>query len=377
MKIGARTLKSGIAIFISLLLPNLLGIPEATILSGISAVAAMQQSVKRSFDTFYNRILSNLLGGLLAVVASYFFGNSFFVIAFTSIILIAVLHRLGLDDAISLACITLIVIMLNDSKDVFIPALIRVIGTIIGVTCSFLVNQFILPPKYDEVLYKKMVSQTDEVAKLLRAALRKNSQFGKVKDDIAALDKNEKKMDTYFQFITDEATFGNKFLKKYFPQSKYAQKDWGKARILVIFRQFIRTNRAGVKLVKSFHQSEYLFNHFPKQLRVSIRERLETLITAHEQIILKFSGRINAEAVNFHEYKQELRSKLLDSFFSLANSQEYMQDDQYDDSNAIIHLMSRIFQYEEEVQHLNVLVRSYRTFHQETIEEVGEETPLE
>lgn len=189
MKIGARTLKSGIAVFISLILPNLLGIPEATVLSGISAVAVMQQSVKRSYDQFLNRITANTLGGFLAVIASYYFGTHFFVISVTVIILIAVLHQFDLDNSISLAAITLIVIMLNDTDQIVMSAFIRVIGTIIGVTCSFLVNQFVLPPKYDDVLYKKMVLQTDEIAKLLRSALRKNSQYAKVNHDLDALKK--------------------------------------------------------------------------------------------------------------------------------------------------------------------------------------------
>lgn len=375
MKIGARTLKSGIAVFISLIIPNLLGIPEATVLAGISSVAVMQQSVKRSYDQFLNRITANTLGGFLAVISSYYFGTNFFVIAVTVIILIALLHQFGLDNSISLAAVTLIVIMLNDTDQIVVSALIRVIGTIIGVTCSFLVNQFILPPKYDEVLYKKMVLQTDEIAKLLRSALRKNSQYARVNHDLDALNENEEQMDQIFQYIKDEAIFssGN---KRWLLRSS-GDTQLSRARILVIYRQFLRTNQAGVNLVNAFHQSEYLFNNFPKELRVSIRERSETLITAHEQIILKFSGRIQADNVNFHEYKQELRVKFMDSFFDLANSEEYMQGNQYDDSNAIIYLMSRTFKYEEEVQHLNILVRSYRTFHQETIKEVGDEVNLD
>lgn len=375
MKIGARTLKSGIAVFISLIIPSLLGIPEATVLAGISSVAVMQQSVKRSYDQFLNRITANTLGGVLAVISSYYFGTNFFVIAVTAIVLIAMLHQFSLDNSISLAAVTLIVIMLNDTDQIVVSAIVRVIGTIIGVTCSFLVNQFILPPKYDEVLYKKMVLQTDEIAKLLRSALRKNSQYAKVNDDLDALSENEEQMDQIFQYINDEAIFSSsnkRWLLRSSGDTKLAR-----TRILVIYRQFLRTNKAGVNLVNAFHQSEYLFNNFPKELRVSVRERLETLITAHEQIILKFSGRIQADNVNFHEYKQELRVKFMDSFFALANSEEYMQGNQYDDSNAIIYLMSRTFKYEEEVQHLNVLVRSYRTFHQETIKEVGDEVNLD
>lgn len=375
MKIGARTLKSGIAIFISLMIPNLLGIPEATVLAGISSVSVIQQSVKRSYDQFLNRITANMLGGLLAVASSYYFGTDFFVIAVTAIILIALLHQFGLDNSIALAAVTLIVIMLNDTDRIVISAIIRVIGTMIGVTCSFLVNRFILPPRYDEVLYKKMVLQTDEIAKLLRSALRKNSQHAKVNHDLDALSENERQMDQLFQHIQDEAVFGSS--SKRWLLSSSGDSKFARARMLVIYRQFLRTNKAGVNLINAFHHSEHLFNNFPTELRISIRERLETLITAHEQIILKFSGRIQADNVNFHEYKQELRVKFIDSFLALANSEEYMQGDQYDNSNAVIYLMGRTFKYEEEVQHLNVLVRSYRTFHQETIREIGDEVNLD
>lgn len=373
MKIGARTFKSGIAILISLIIPNLIGLPEATVLSGISSVATMQQSIKRSYDRLLKRIFSNVFGGFLAVLASYFFGTQYFVIAVTAIVLIALLHKFGLDDSISLACITLVVIMLNETDEIMISAITRVLGTIIGVTVSFLVNRIVLPPQYDEALYKKMVLQTNEIAKLLRSALRKNSQFGKVNDDLDALEANEIETLEMFSFIKEEAGFS----LCNFDKNKTNEEFKAKSRILVVYRQFIRTNMEGLNLVQTFHKTEYLFNHFPKELRVSIRERLETLITAHEQIILKFNGRINASDVNFHEYKQDLRIQLTDSFFSLANSDEYMQDNQYDDSNAIIHLMSDIFKYEEQVQHLNVIVRSYRTKHKDTIAEIGEEVNLD
>ncbi len=367
MKIGARTVKTGLAIILSLYVPYILGLEGAMSLSAIAAISSLKPSVRSSIESYLQRLMGNAVGGILAIFMSYFFGQSFIIIGVAAIALIAILHQLKLDGAISQATITLVVIMLVTTDTIVVSALVRILGSFIGVTTSFLVNQFISPPQYEERLYHLIIVQTDEILKLIRSALRKNSEFSHVENDLASIKRNYSKMKDLFGWMRDEAIFNlNPFIDR-----KKAQYD--KARLLVVFRQFLRTQKSGQDLVEAFHDYENIYNNFPNDLRIMTRERIETLSTAHEQIILKFSGRISSDEVNFMEYKSDLRKKLLDLYFTEAQSEDYFNEVLYDDSNAVIHLLSAIFDYEEEVNHLNKLVRSYRDYHTGSREDIDDD----
>lgn len=373
MKIGARTLKSGIAILISLILPNLLGIPDATVLSGISSLASLQPSVKGSWDKFIQRLSANTIGGILAIVMAYFLGNSYIIIAISSIVLIAILHALHLDKVIDLAAMTLIIIMLNQTDTIVTSAIIRVAGTFIGVTVSFVVNRLIMPPKYDERLFKSISLQTDELAKLLRSALRKNNYRQYVKDDLKTLHSNQAKMETLFTHMTEEAHFTLHRLNK----DKNREYVYQQTRLLIVFRQFLQVNKVFIELLEAFNNHENTYNHLPDTLRILTRERLETLITAHEQIISKFSGKISAEEVKFFEYKVSLHEQFINEYFGVAKSELKETGNDSASSNGVIHLMSAIFAYDEEVTKLNRLVRNYRTTHGAVRHEFKEEIDIE
>lgn len=373
MKIGARTIKSGISILISLLLPSLLGIPDATTLAGISSLASLQPSVKGSWDTLIQRILANSVGGILAILMAYFFGNGTLVIAISAIILISILHAIKLDRVIGLAGATLIIIMLNQTDEIVINAVVRVTGTIIGVTVSFIINRIVMPPKYEEKLFRSLSFQTDELAKIIRSALRKNNQRNHVQTDLTALHKNQRAMTKMYTHMSEEYTFGLHRLQK----DKNREFVYHSTRLIVVFRQFLKADKAALDLVESFNDYEHVFNHFPETLRILTRERLETLITAHEQIISKFSGRISAENVNFIEYKTSLREQFMSEYFDIAKAEVERAGNDYSNSNAVIHLMSDIFKYDEEVSKLNRIVRSYRTKHDSDRQEFEEDFDIE
>src|SRR5699024_8995825 len=123
-------------------------------------------------------------------------------------------------------------------------------------------------------------------------------------------------------------------------------------------------------LASTLQASENVFNHFSDDLRILIRERVEVLLTAHEQIILKFNGRVNPEDVNFIAYKADLRKEFMTTFFNEARLDAYLQDD-YGDSNSVIHIMSDILVYEENLILLNRVVSSYRKYDWSKDQEIG------
>lgn len=352
MRIGARTLKTGIAIFLSLVIPYLLGYPDMAALSGISAIFSLQQSVKRSFTVVKDRVFANTLGGIIAVFVVMTIGNSFFTVALAASVLIAMLHQLNLDRVIGLASVTLIIIMLADQDQIVVEAFVRVLSTIVGVVVTFIVNSLVFPPKYEARLLLKIENNTADLTKYTRASLRKNAQFSIFRSDLSSIRKEIRSQEQMLILLIDQNSFW--FFKK-----AYAD-----LREVVVYRQFIQVSRSLLHLSTKLLQSENVYNHFPKEIRIIIRERVETLMSAHEQILMKFNGRIRPNDVNFIAYKASLRKTFMGAFFTEASLEAYQRDD-YGQSNTVIHLMSAILEYEEELQQLDKLIRSYIKHHPE------------
>lgn len=347
MKIGARTFKTAVAIFIAVYIPVLINLPELTVLSGLAVVASIQPSVKRSYITLRDRVLANAIGGLLAFITATYLGTTPFLIGLASLFLIAILHQLKFDNVISLAVMTLIIVMVETDTAPLYTSVTRVAATILGVIIAFLINTYIWPPKYDRKLFKLTNNVSDDLMRYIRIALRKNTQFGVMKKDLQSVKKDISIMRLYFNYINEGHI--NPFKMK----NKFSV-----TRLLVVYRQFIVVTESALKLAQTLQRSENIYNNFNEELRVLVRERIEILMSAHEQILQKWNGRVLPEEVNFMKYKSSLRKQFMESFYSEASMDAYLDGD-YGDSNAVLKIMSVILEYEESLIHLNVLVSVY------------------
>lgn len=357
MRIGARTFKTSLAVFLSLLIPTLLGLNDVS-LAAISVVSSMQPSVKKSFIELRDRVFANTIGGVVAIVMVIMFGNSFIIISVATALLIALLHQLKLNNVIGLSAVTLIVIMLSADQHIIFNATLRVMATFIGVGIAFLINHFILPPNYEKKLYNLNNTMTDDITRFIRLSLRKNAQHSLMLTDLRYIEKSLTDMKRMLSLLRD-----GYWIKG------FRKKGYSVTRLLVVYRQMIRTTEAAFVLLKTLHRSEHVFNHFPDELRALLRERLETLMSAHEQIILKWNGRVQPGEVNFIAYKSDLRVKFMDSFFNEASLESYLKND-YGHSNTVIHLMSAVLEYEEQLQHLNILVTSFKSKHKDNFSSI-------
>lgn len=350
LKIGARTLKTALAIYLSLVIPYLLGIPETADLAAFSAIFSMHPSVRETYDYIVNRVFANVLGGFIAIFFTIYFQNSYIMIALASLILIAILHSLNLNDMISLAVSALVIIMLNaqGTDNQITAALTRILATIIGVIIAFLVNLLVFPPRYDVKFYNRMLKITDSLNKYVRAILRKNSQYAILREDIDKIQEELEKTEMYYLYMRDPL-FTRWSNKRYYAL----------LRKLAVSRQALNTNQALFDLTKLLMESEDTINHMPDERRALIRERLEILMTAHEQILLKWSGKILPDEVNFMDYKADLRKSFMESLYSEATTDQALEQVDFIKSNTLISIMAKIFEYEEQLVHLNTLISSY------------------
>jgi len=347
LRIGARTFKTGLAIYLAMIVPELIGLGDSVGLTAAAVIFSMMPSVQETFDKIGSRMVSNIIGGIIALVVSNYFGDSSIMIAAASALLIAILHQLKLDSVIGLSTLTTINVMLSPGPNILLTAIQRVTATLVGVLIAFVVNTFVLPPKYDIKFYQTTVNLTDNTMKNVRAMLRKNAQFPIMSGDLKGLSKDINTLKKYYRYMMDP-------IYKRFISSKY----YSLLRFLVVSRQSITVNQILYRLAKILHESENTFNHLPTDLRTLIRERMETLMTAHEQILLKWNGRVLPDEVNFMKYKSDLRRSFMEAFYVEASTDESMQYD-FSKGNDLLRIMTTIFEYDKELQHFNNLTNSF------------------
>lgn len=347
MKIGARTFKTGLAVLLAMIIPALIGLEDSVGLTTAAVIFSMQPSVQETFITTRNRLVANIIGGVIAYFVANFFGDTPIMISMASALLIAILHQLKLDKVIGLSALTLINVMLSSEPNLLIAAVGRVSGTLVGVLIAFLVNTFVLPPKYDIKFYDTTTSLTDDSTKYVRSMLRKNAQFPIMADDLKRLRKQIDLLKRYHTYMMDP-------VYKRFVSARY----YSMLRFLVVSRQSIRTNETLYNLAMALHESESTYNHLPRELRTLIRERMETLMTAHEQILLKWNGRILPEEVNFITYRSDLRRGFMEAFYHEASTDEAMEYD-FSKGNDLLRVMTKIFEYDKRLQQFNKLTNSF------------------
>lgn len=350
MRLGARMIKTGIGVVLAILISQWLPMIEPS-LPAFTAAIGIQQTVRKSYQIVIDRVLGAILGGIVAVIMYTLFGNNALIIGLTVILFISILNALKLSNVITLSTVTLIIIMLNETNVIFYEAILRVIESIIGVLVSFLVNTFIWPPKYDRVLYEEINKTSSEVLIRLRAILRKNGEYSSLTQDLQWTDDQIQQINLYYNMLKEEQVWSKR-------QASVLK------RKLVVFRAFIKALKEARSLLFVLHSNTNLVFSLPESLRRHIRGRVETLCAAHEQIFLKFDGRISPQQVNFFQSTTENRQRLIDEIFEEAKLDSTKSMVDIERSNGLLLMTGAIIRYEDALIHLNTLVRSYRTNHQ-------------
>lgn len=349
MKLGARILKTGIAITLSLLVAELLNLPSPTF-AAIAAVFAIQPSIYRSYLTVLEQIQANVIGALLAVGFGLLFGTHPFIIGLTAVMVITLNLKLKIGNTIGLALVTVIAIMESPSDDFVQFAVIRFATVLLGVFSAFIVNLIFLPPKYETKLYYKIVGTTEEIIKWIRMNIYHASEYTLLKEDIEKIKDQLTKANQLFDFYKEERTNSKK-------------KVFVKSRKLVLFRQMITTTSHGLKTLKQLHRLENDIQHMPQSFQNLIKSEMECLLMYHEQALLKFIGKLKVQLTTSVPTEAYTKKRaLIDAFMKY----KLLEDDE--DNKMLYHLfplIASIIEYSEELEHLDRLIDSFHNYHKE------------
>lgn len=352
MQLGARVFKTGIAIALALYIADVLGLP-VPIFAGIAAIFAVQPSIYRSYMTVFEQIQSNLIGAAFAVTFAIIFGNSYFMVGLTTIIAISVMLKLKLQKAIPLALVTIIAIMEIQGDDFLMAAAFRILTIGVGVFSAFAVNLVFLPPKYETRLFTKISTTQDDIIRWIRIGIRHAADHQSLKQAVTSIEEQLTKIDQLFLLFKEE--------RGYTKKAKYA-----KGRKLVIYRELITTSYKSLYVIRRLYAYEHDIIQLPDHFHMMIQERLDTLLTYHEHLHLKFIGKLKPEQLDWinddHFIKrQEVMEIFMTQIYETKRQEDFS-------TYHLLHLLSAILTYEEHLEHLDTLISSYQTYHGDEID---------
>lgn len=347
MKLGARILKTGIAITLALYAAILLEMPSP-VFAGISAVFAIQPSVYRSYLTALEQLQANVIGALFAIAFALAFGNNPFFIGLTAVLIIALALKLRLENTIPIALVTVIAIMEYEGADFLDFALLRFVTIMLGILAASVVNLAFMPPKYETKLYHRMAANTEEILKWIRLNSRQASDFASLKADLDKMKEKMIKLNHLYLLYQEERSYTKK--------TRYA-----KSRKLVLFRQMLAATSRALETLKLLHRLENELHRMPSAFQEHIQSELDSLVNYHEQMLLKFIGKVKTQHSSYMLNEVCIcRQQLIQTFMSYQNNED---SEQYKTWLHLFPLVSSIIDYSEKVEHLDMLISSFYTYH--------------
>lgn len=350
MKLGGRVLKTGVAIVFALFLAQLLNVPSP-VFAGIAAIFAIQPSIYRSYLTILEQIQGNLIGAIVAVIFALFFGHHIVAVGIAAIIVSALMIRFKLEKSLTLALVTVVAVMEVQGEDFLMFGMIRFGTVMIGVFAAFIVNLVFIPPRYEVKLFKNINFLQDDIIRWTRLAVRQASEHTSTKMAIKKLTERLQQIESIYGFYKEE--------RYYFRNQKYI-----KARKLVVYRQMMTTSKKSFELLQRLHKHENELSHLPEQFLLMIQERLDSLLTYHEQLLLKYTGKLRPQHSKWtmsEEYLQ--RNEVMEIFIKQISIAKEQEDEEEFSSYHLLYILSRLLDYEENLEHLDTLIVSYRNYH--------------
>ncbi|UWG97901.1 aromatic acid exporter family protein [Dehalobacter sp. DCM] len=259
MNIGARTLKTALAVAISVYLCELLHIGPA-LFAATSAVVCMQKSLGRSFKTALEEITVNVIAIAVAVTLGLLIPIQFLSMALATIILIVFFTKvIKVPNQIVLAVISAIFILASPQDEFLTQATSRSLALLIGLITANVINLTIAPPSYHRSLQAKLIELNNFSAQMLIDAVNRYHYINTITDEEKGKNKAElimlyQEADSLYDLVRQEwnvTWFGirkstgkghisNDFYKEY---KNYCQGIWQRSQDLIFLAEERKARR--------------------------------------------------------------------------------------------------------------------------------------
>lgn len=204
--LGVRTIKTGVAIFFTALICQLLGLPP--VFAVITAIVTLEPTVSDSIKKGLVRFPASAIGSAYAVLFIAIFGNSPITYTLAAVFTILTCYKLKLHAGLLVATITAVAMIEVVYDNYFLSFLTRLGTTSIGLIVSIVINMFILPPNYIEEISDNINKMYKNIGKAALSIITFDTDSTKNKNRLLVnLDRQILKTEELIRFQKDEANF--------------------------------------------------------------------------------------------------------------------------------------------------------------------------
>lgn len=278
--IGPRMMKTGLAVALSILITESLGL-KLGMVAVITAVVTMQQSIMRSLTHIKEVTLSTIIGVVFALVGAFTLGLQPLSIGITVIIAIAVTIRLGWVKTVNITILTIAIIMMSGDESIhFIYLIDRLSLIFIGISSAFLINALIFPPNHQRIIYGMLEEALEKTSFLLRVIPNQTMKVRELKKREADLKKQIKAINDYLAIIIDEKS--RMFIRNRF----------NFMRDIVIFRQMLKVIELEARLIENLELKIEKIEEISENQSFLVKKLVAKIVEYHENIILTYEGQV-------------------------------------------------------------------------------------
>lgn len=147
---GLRIIKTGLAVFISLIVSHIRGGEAMPFYAAIAAIICLKEDVDGTLSIGINRIFGTLLGGAVGLLYLLAFKErdlpaslNYLLVSLSIVLMIWVMALLGKTKAISIMAVVFVSIAINHGLEAEYPVTFvinRVVDTLVGVFTAIIVN---------------------------------------------------------------------------------------------------------------------------------------------------------------------------------------------------------------------------------------------
>jgi uncharacterized membrane protein YgaE (UPF0421/DUF939 family) len=155
MIIGARIIKTGIAVTITMYICQLLNL-EPALFGAVSAVINMQPSIYLTLKTARDQVLVHVMGVAAGLGLGYLLGGNPLSMGITTVLIITFYKKLKLQNGILMGIVAAIFILGSSPEQFLSHAFTRSSVIFIGLTTAMVVNVILWPPRYGRRFMEKL-----------------------------------------------------------------------------------------------------------------------------------------------------------------------------------------------------------------------------
>jgi len=189
LKIGARIIKTGVAVTITMFICKTFQL-EPAVFGAVSAVINMQPSIFLSLKTLKDQIFVHLLSVTIAIALGYLIGGNPLSMGLITILIIILYQKIKLQSGISTGIVAAVFILSSSPEEFLSHALMRTAVIFAGLFTAMLINIVFWPPRYSQKFKAKLNEGNQMAAQYFCTALQSYAVIDNVEPKI---DREQKK----------------------------------------------------------------------------------------------------------------------------------------------------------------------------------------